>query len=137
MNDLDRIFGRLNEMAVGFGPVFREARLNNISYPPHNIITISDDEFLLELAVAGFKKSEITIQEAAGVLSIKGEKADESDKTDTAYQHRGIARRSFTKSLRIAEYFEITSATLEDGILTIRFVKNIPEEAKPKLIAID
>jgi molecular chaperone IbpA len=134
-NDFSRLFDQLEALTVGFGPAFRDFQQPTNNYPPHNIVKVSDTEFFLELAVAGFKKKEITLEEHQGVITIRGEKSSQEDTTD--YQYRGIASRSFTKSLRIAEYFEVSSASVDDGILTVRFVKNIPDEAKPKLIAIN
>jgi molecular chaperone IbpA len=132
-HDLDRLFNRFNELAVGFGPIFKDFTHTSNNYPPHNIVSISDSKFNLELAVAGFKKSEITISEDAGLLTITG---DKKDLTETSvYQFKGIANRSFSKSFRIAEYFEIREAGLEDGILTISFVKNEPL-SQSKLIPI-
>jgi len=131
--DFDRLFDRLEALTVGFGPVFREFRLENSNYPPHNIVKVNDNEFYLELAIAGFKKDEISMEEHQGQLTIRGDKAEQEGQE---YQFRGIAARSFSKSFRIAEYFEVKEASLEDGILTVHFVKNVPEEAKPKLIAI-
>jgi molecular chaperone IbpA len=132
--DIARLFDQLESFSVGFGPIFKDLQVTN-TYPPHNIISPSDNMFYIELAIAGFKKDEITIEEHQGCLSITGNKADNSV-ADALYRHRGIARRSFTKNFRIAEYFEVTDAKLEDGILTITFVKNIPDEAKPKVINI-
>ena len=123
-NDFDRLFDRFNELAVGFGPIFKDFNHSSSGYPPHNIITISDTEFNLELAVAGFKKDEVFIQESGGVLTIT---ADKESTRSANYQYRGIAKRSFSKTFRIAEHFEIMSASLEDGILTISFIKNSPE----------
>ena len=137
--DFDRFFDQLESLTstsfVGFGPVFREFRYENNNYPPHNIVKVSDKEFYLELAVAGFKKNEITMEEHHGLLTVKGTK-DAVDPEDLSYQYRGIATRSFSKSFRIAEYFEVDNAKLQDGILTVHFIKNVPEEAKPKLISI-
>lgn len=133
--DFDRFFDQLESLSVGFGPAFREFRTENNNYPPHNIVKVSDTEFYLELAVAGFKKSEIFMEEHQGRLTVRGTK-DTTDKEDQFYQYRGIATRSFSKSFRIAEYFEVSNARLQDGILTVHFVKNVPEEAKPKLISI-
>jgi molecular chaperone IbpA len=131
--DFDILFDRLESLAVGFGPVFRDFRLDSPNYPPHNIVKVSDSEFYIELAVAGFKKHEIAIQEHQGLLTVSGNK-DSAEARE--YQFRGLAARTFTKSFRIAEYFETADASIEDGILTIRCVKNAPDEAKPKLIAI-
>ncbi len=132
-NDFRNIFDQLDSMSIGFGPTFRNFQVQTAHYPPHNIITISDTEFKLELAIAGFKKKEVRIEENQGLLTIKGDK--ESD-TDHEFQYRGIAARSFSKSFRIAEFFEVSDAILEDGVLTVSFIKNVPEEAKPKVITI-
>ena len=132
-NDFQRLFDQLETLSIGFGPVFRDFQVPTTNYPPHNIITLSENEFKLELAVAGFKKNEVRMEEHQGVLTIKG---DKNLSSDSEYQYQGIAARSFSKSFRIAEYFEVSGAGMEDGILTVSFIKNIPEEAKPKLIAI-
>lgn len=132
-NDFSRLFDQLEALSVGFGPVFRDFQVPTTNYPPHNIVKLSDNEFYLELAVAGFKKEEISMEDHQGLLTIKG---DKEAAVGAEYQFRGIANRSFSKSFRIAEYFEVNEAKLEDGILTVSFVKNVPEEAKPKLIAI-
>ena len=115
--DLDRLFDHFNQVAVGFGPIFRDFQHTTSNYPPHNIVTVSDNEFYLELAVAGFKKNEVIIQEENGMLTITADKT----KTDVpnTYQYKGIANRSFSKSFRIAEHFEISGANMDDGILTV------------------
>lgn len=134
-NDFDRLFDQLESLTVGFAPVFRDFTSHvRPSYPPHNIIRVSDTVLQLELAVAGFKKDEISVEEHQGLLTIKGEKVN--DLEPELYQYRGIANRSFVKQIRVAEFFEVTNAKIEDGILTITFVKNVPDQAKPKLIAI-
>ena len=132
-NDFQRLFDQLNQLSVGFAPVFRDFQVPTNNYPPHNIVRISDTEFYLELAVAGFKKNEIVMEEHQSLLTIRGNK---EVPTDSDYQYKGIAARSFSKSFRLADYFEVNDAKLEDGILTVTFVKNVPEEEKPKLIAI-
>ena len=131
--DFGRLFDQLETLSVGFGPVFRDFQVPTSNYPPHNIVRISDDEFYLELALAGFKKPEVSVEMHQGLLTIRGDKATDPEST---YQFKGIANRSFSKSFRIAAYFEVRDAALEDGILTVKFGKNVPEEAKPKLIAI-
>lgn len=132
-HDFSRLFDQLETLTVGFGPIFRDFQTPTSNYPPHNIVRVSDTEFYLELAVAGFKKDEVSMEEHQGLLTIKGDKIVDPEST---YQFRGIANRSFSKSFRIAEYFEVSDASMEDGILTVKFTKNVPEEAKPKLIAI-
>lgn len=134
--DIARLFNHLNQLSVGFEPVFRDFQFQTNNYPPHNIVRVTDDEFYLELAVAGFKKDEIKMEEHQGQLTISGDKEATSETAEHEYQYRGIAGRSFSKSWRIAEYFKVSGAKMEDGILTVNFIKDVPESAKPKLIAI-
>ncbi len=138
-NDFSRLFDQLEALSIGFGPVFKDLQTPTSNYPPHNIVYITNEKFNLELAVAGFKKDEVKMEECQGLLTISAKKkqsVDEVVEGMPTYQYRGIATRSFEKTFRIAEFFEVDSAVLEDGILTVTFVKNVPEEAKPKLIAI-
>jgi len=138
-NEFDRLFEQLEMLSVGFGPIFKEFKIQtnySTNYPPHNIVQVNDNEFSIELAVAGFKKSEVKMEEHQGLLTITGEKKTDSDESQQ-YRYRGIAGRSFVKKFRLADFFEVSSATMEDGILTIKFVKNVPEQDRPKLIAID
>jgi len=138
-NDFSRLFDQLEALSIGFGPIFRDLQAPTSNYPPHNIVFINDEKFNLELAIAGFKRDEVSMEECQGVLTITAEKKVDLDtpvEGMPTYQHRGIAARSLKKSFRIAEFFEVSNAILEDGILTVTFVKNVPEEAKPKLIAI-
>jgi molecular chaperone IbpA len=137
-NDFSRLFDQLEAMSLGFGPVFRNFTTPTNNYPPHNIIMKTENVFILELAVAGFKKHEITVTEHQGELVIRGNRDNgfsEDPKEDT-YQFRGIGRRNFEKTFKMAEFLEIVDATLEDGILSITLMRNVPEEAQPKLIAI-
>lgn len=138
-NDFSQLFNQLGALSIGFGPVFKDLQIPTSNYPPHNIVYITNEKFNLELAVAGFKKDEIKMEECQGLLTISAKKkqsVDEVVEGVPTYQYHGIATRPFEKTFRIAEFFEVDSAALEDGILTVTFVKNIPEEAKPKTIAI-
>jgi molecular chaperone IbpA len=138
-NDFSRLFDQLEALSIGFGPVFRDLQTPTSNYPPHNIVFITDEKFNLELAVAGFKKDEVRMEECQGLLTISAEKKVDIDtpvEGMPTYQYRGIAARSFKKTFRIAEFFEVNNATLEDGILTVTFVKNVPEAAKPKVFEI-
>jgi molecular chaperone IbpA len=103
------------------------------TYPPYNIVKVNDDKIVMEFAVAGFKKDEISVTTEKNVLSIKADKPETDDKN---YLHKGIAARKFTRSFNLPEYFEVESAGHEDGILYIDLVKNVPEEKKPKSIKI-
>ena len=102
-------------------------------FPPYDILSTEEDEYEIRFAVAGFKKSDIEVTFANGVLTVKGDKDDES--TD-AYFHKGIATRAFTQTFPLAEYVEVISAEMEDGILTVKLKRDIPEELQPKEIKI-
>lgn len=123
---------------VGFGNQFKffEELLGSTTqskFPPYDILSTDENEYEIRFAVAGFKKSDINITYANGVLTVKGNKEDDS--TD-AYFHKGIANRAFTQMFPLAEYIEIKSASMEDGILTIKLVRELPEELQPKTIKI-
>jgi molecular chaperone IbpA len=135
-DDFSRLFNQLDALSVGFGPLFRDFEAATQSYPPHNIVKTTDNVFILELAVAGFKKHELSVEEHQGILTIKGSKENFGEDHQDVYQHRGIAKRSFVKTFRIAEFFEVVNSKLEDGILSITFMKNVPPEAQPKAIPI-
>lgn len=135
-NDLARLFEQLDTISLGFGPAFRDFTLQTQSYPPHNIIHNGENSYVIEVAVAGFKKNEISIQEHQGSLSIKGTKESSNDSASDVYQFRGIGRRSFEKSFKLAEYVEVIDAALEDGILSVYLERKVPETEQPKLIAI-
>lgn len=107
------------------------------SYPPYNIIKFNDDEYALQFAVAGFKKPDIDIKVEKGVLNISGYMAEIDLEDGAEYMYKGIAGRKFKRSFALPEYFEVDKATLEDGILWISLIRNLPEEEKPKQITID
>ena len=105
----------------------------NSTYPPYNVVKVNDEKFVMEFAVAGFKKDEISVNTEKNVLSIKAEKPETDEKK---YLHKGIAARKFSRAFSLPEYFEVESAGFEDGILYIDLIRNIPEEKKPKTITI-
>lgn len=103
------------------------------SYPPYNVVKVSDDHLVMEFAIAGFAKSDVDVSVEKNVLSIKGEKSEEDEKD---YLHKGIAARKFTRAFTLPEYYEVEGASVDNGILYIDLVRNIPEEKKPKSIKI-
>lgn len=107
---------------------------SSLSYPPYNVLKYDDDSYALELAVAGFKKDEIDITVKDNTLTITGEKL--SPEVDEYFIHRGIATRKFTRSFALGEFMEINRAEMENGILSIRIDRIVPEEKKPKAIEI-
>ena len=128
----------IHKFGIGFDDIFddllnRTAQSTN--YPPYNIVKQSDDSFAIELAVAGFKDGEISITTERNQLTVKGEQAVDLD-NQVEYLHRGISARSFTRTWTLADHVEVAGAKSENGILTISLERKVPEEQKPKSIAI-
>ena len=104
------------------------------NYPPYNVIKVDEDNFVVELAVAGFSKTDIDVSTADGKLTVKGELNTEDN--DSKFIHRGIAARKFTREWALGEYMEVKAAELKDGMLKIDIVRILPEEKKPKTIKV-
>ena len=125
--------------SVGIDRLF-DAMLSRIdststgNYPPYNIIKKDEDNYVIEVATAGFAEGEIDVQVNDGQLIITGEKP-ESD-VEVNYLHQGIGTRKFIRSFQLAEYVEVKSATVENGILVVTLEHLVPETMKPKSIAI-
>ncbi len=131
-------YAPLTRFAVGFEDLFREMdklQLNstNTAYPPYNIVSVDDNRFQIEVAVAGFAEKDLDITLENGVLTIAGEKEEDEERT---FVHKGIAMRNFTRTFRLATHIEVEGAKLENGLLVVTLVRHIPEELKPKKIAI-
>lgn len=135
-------FPPFQKFGIGFDSVFDEIlRVNerqaNTSYPPYNIISVDEDHFTIELAVAGFREGEIEIQMEKGQLSISGKQADEATAGTTKYLVHGISSRSFERIFTLAEYVIVKEASMANGILSVNLERKVPESAKPKLIKIN
>lgn len=104
------------------------------NYPPYNLIKVDDDNFIVELALAGFTKSDIDITTADGKLIVKGETKTED--ADSKFIHRGIAARKFTREWALGEYMEVKAAELKDGMLKIDIERILPDEKKPRQIKV-
>ena len=131
-------FATLYPQFVGFDNLFNELerivegqQSRNSTFPPHNIIKVDDNRFIVEMAVAGFGEDEVSVEIQDGTLVVKGEK---SDKSEVNYVYRGIGTRSFTKSIRLNDTIEVCGAKFKDGILTIGLENIIPEHKKPRKI---
>ena len=124
----------IRNMFLGFEDAFNmlDHYSSKSEYPPYNIERVSDDKYTLELAVAGFKKGDINISIVKNTLKIEGESA----KKDADYIHTGLATRRFCRAFHLNKYMEVDKADMEDGILKINLVRNVPEEEKPKHIKI-
>jgi len=104
------------------------------SYPPYDIIDQKNDTTVINVAAAGFSKKDITITTEEQVLKIEGKK--DKKESEGEIVHNGIAGRDFKLTFALAEFYEVDSAKMSDGILTIKLVKNVPDEKKPKVIEI-
>ncbi len=103
-------------------------------FPPYNIERLGENSYRITMAVAGFGDSDLSIEVKEGTLSVNGEKKGE-DKV-RQYIHQGIAARSFERRFRLAEYVEVSGATLENGLLHIDLKRELPEAMKPRTISI-
>ena len=106
------------------------------NYPPSDLIKLGDNEYRIELAVAGFKPEEIDITSQQNQLIVSGRKSEESGEAGSDYIYRGIANRSFERRFALADHIQVKGADLKDGLLAIELVREIPEAMKPKKIDI-
>jgi len=107
----------------------------NQGYPPYNIVQLSEDQYRITLAVAGFEQSEIEIISHQNTLLVKGTK-QANDKTEVNYLYQGIAERGFERKYQLADYVTVQSADLSNGLLHIDLKRQVPEAMKPRTIAI-
>jgi molecular chaperone IbpA len=103
------------------------------NYPPFNLVQEGDDRYRITLAVAGFSRDEIEITAQQNLLIVSGRKQEEGERR---YIHRGIAARTFERRFGLADYVQVKSAEMRDGVLSIELVREIPEEMKPRKIEI-
>lgn len=121
-----------------FNDLFESALRNEAgsTYPPYNVEKHGDDEYRIVIAAAGFQEEDLDLQVERGVLTVSGGKREKSTHNVT-YLHQGIAQRAFKLSFRLADHIEVKAASLANGLLNIDLVRLVPEEAKPKRIAIN
>jgi len=105
------------------------------TYPPYNIQVISDNNYTISLAVAGFSQNELDIKVEKGVLSVSGHKNNIQE--ERKFLHQGIPNKTFERKFNLADYVEVTGADLSNGLLNINLVKEIPDTMKPKKISIN
>jgi len=103
-------------------------------YPPYNIERTGDHEYRVEIAVAGFKRDELSIDLKESVLIVQGRKA--ANDVERRFVHRGLAERNFERRFQLAEYVVVTDAQLADGLLSISLRRELPEALKPRKIEI-
>lgn len=135
--------------AIDFTPIYRNSigfdRLTSLldsalssesassGYPPYDIEVLGENHYVITLALAGFDRSDISLSVENGTLKVKGAKAEEKNKQ---YLYHGIANRSFTRTFNLADYIEVSSASMEQGLLKIHLVREVPEAMKPRQIEI-
>ncbi|PWF42892.1 Hsp20 family protein [Massilia glaciei] len=105
------------------------------SYPPYNIELVSEDNYRIVMALAGFDRAEIDIVAERDTLHVAGRKR--KDEAQRTFLHRGIAARDFEQRFQLANHVKVTSASFDNGMLTIELVREVPEAHKPRKIAID
>lgn len=127
----------IHKFGIGFDNMFDELmRMNSqqsLNYPPYNIVKNTEDSFDIEVAVSGFSEGEVEVNLDNRVLTIKGQKKED---LVAEYLHKGISTRDFVREFTLAEHVEVINASQKDGILSIRLERIVPEEKKPKAIAI-
>ena len=134
----------LTKFGIGFDNMFDElmrvnAQQSSTNYPPYDIVQVNDDEYMIAVAVAGFGYDNLSVTKDKKILVIEGKHSRETVENEDStakYLHKGISERSFRREFQLADHVEITGAHLELGILSIHLTREVPEEAKPKTIAI-
>ena len=132
-------FNQLTPYAVGFDRVFDtlnryvENNVNSTGFPPYNIRKEGEYSYVSEMALAGFGKEDIQVEVAESTLSIRSVKENPED---DATQYRGISYRRFERKFTLADDLVVNSANLENGMLYIDIERVVPEEKKPRLIAV-
>ena len=134
----------LHKFGIGFDNMFDDlmrvsTQQSTSNYPPYNIVQINEDEYMISLAVAGFGYDNLSVTKDKKFLIIEGKHAAENvEVEDPSYMflHKGISERSFRREFQLADHVEIGNAHLELGILSVHLKREIPEEQKPRRIAI-
>jgi len=106
------------------------------TYPPYNIERTGENTYRITMAVAGFGEGDLNIEARENTLTVKGEKKTESEKKDAEFLYRGIGSRAFERRFQLADHVEVKGAALENGLLHVDLVREIPEAMKPRTIAI-
>ena len=123
----DRLFDMLENSGLG---------QSSENYPPFDLIRSGENEYRIELAVAGFRPDEIDITAQQNVLIVSGRKSEETGDSSADYVYRGIANRSFERRFALADHIQVRGADMKNGLLAIELVREIPEAMKPRKIDI-
>ena len=131
--NINQLLERINRNSIGMDEYFDRLfalHETTTNYPPYNLVTVSNVESRLELALAGFKKKEVYVYTQDGKLFVEGQKEDRESETE--YVHRGVAQRSFTRSWTLSDETEVRSVVFEDGLLSITLGRIVPDHHKRK-----
>jgi len=123
----DRLFDMLENSSFG---------ATQENYPPFDLIKQGDNEYRIQLAVAGFQPDEIDITAQQNVLVVSGRRGEDGEEGGNDFIYRGIANRSFERRFALADHIQVKAADLKDGLLAIDLVREIPEAMKPRKIAV-
>lgn len=141
MRSFDIDLSPLFRSTVGFDRLGRllestlQAENTAPAYPPYNIEKLGDDAYRIVMAVAGFGEGDLDVTVKEGTLTVSGKGAEEEG--ETKFLHRGIAGRAFERRFQLADHIRVDDAALENGLLTIALVREVPEALKPRQIAIE
>jgi molecular chaperone IbpA len=124
----DRLFSTLDQLVGMDGPA--------PSYPPYNIERTGENAYRISVAVAGFTDADLSIEAKENTLTIRGEKRTNDEEIASDLLYRGIAARNFERSFQLADYVEVRGASLENGLLHVDLVREVPEVMKPRVIPI-
>ena len=132
----------LYRSAIGFDRLARllnDAQRTDVetSYPPYNIELLSEDSYRIVMAVAGFNESELEIESEHQSLRVAGRKENRGENNEVTYLHRGIGSRDFEHKFQLADHVKVTKAKLENGLLNIELVREVPEALKPRKVQIE
>ena len=136
-------FSPLYRSTVGFDRLAHmidnvmNADTNQTTYPPYNIEKTAEDAYRISVAVAGFAEDELSIEAKEGSLTITGRKEQAEDADTPTYLHRGIGTRAFERKFQLADHVRATGALMENGLLHVDLVREVPEALKPRQIAIE
>jgi molecular chaperone IbpA len=128
----------IHKFGVGFDNLFdellRQSEHQQTNYPPYNVVKVTDNEFYIDLAVAGFGEGDVKIEVTNRTLIVSGSKLAVDQPVD--YLYKGISDRSFVREFTLAEHVEVKGASMKDGILTVGLQRIVPETLAPKTIDI-
>jgi len=144
MTNALRIFNQLRPVTIGFDDIFEDFGKmfdENIlrgsykqSYPPYDIVKVTDNKYDIQIALAGYSKKDIEVKVVENTLLVKSIRENSEEEKEVI--HQGISKRYFERHFTIADDVEVNGAELKDGLLTVSLERIVPEHKKPKTIAI-